>query len=95
MTCDLFDLGGETAVIVGGTGVLGGAIAAGLASCGARIAIVGRNSQRGGERVQAIETAGGSAIFCQADALDAGALHAARQVIVDRFGAVTTLVNAA
>lgn len=39
---DLFDLTGEIAVVIGGTGVLGGAITEGLAMAGAKAAILGR-----------------------------------------------------
>ena len=37
-----FDLSDEVAVVIGGTGALGGAIAEGLAGAGARVAVVGR-----------------------------------------------------
>ena len=43
----LFDLTGEVAVVLGGTGGLGGAMAQGLAQAGAKIAILGRNKERG------------------------------------------------
>src|SRR5271168_4240221 len=67
---DLFNLEQETAVVLGGTGVLGGAMAEALAATGARVAIVGRNEERGKERVRSIEAEGGSAMFQAADALD-------------------------
>ena len=66
---DLFNLDQETAVVLGGTGVLGGAMADALAAAGARVAVVGRSAERGLERVRAIEKAGGRAIFQAADAL--------------------------
>ena len=40
---DLFGLKDKTAVVIGGTGVLCGEIAPGLAQAGAEIVIVGRN----------------------------------------------------
>ena len=46
-TAPLFDLTGEVAVVLGGTGGLGGAMAAGLAQAGAKVAILGRNKERG------------------------------------------------
>src|SRR5436190_12944699 len=64
----LFDLSGEMAVVIGGTGVLGGALAEGLAQAGAKVAVLGRNSERGAERVKAIKAAGGTAAFFAADA---------------------------
>jgi NAD(P)-dependent dehydrogenase (short-subunit alcohol dehydrogenase family) len=91
----LFDLRNETAAILGGTGVLGGAMAEALAAFGARVAILGRSAERGGERVRAIEAAGGKAMFQPADALDRNSLAAARDAIHQQFGPVSVLVNAA
>ena len=60
----LFDLSKDVAVVIGATGVLGGAIAEGLAKAGAKVAVLGRNKERGEERVRAIIGAGGKAEFC-------------------------------
>ena len=68
MNSDLFNLELETAVVVGGTGTLGGAMAEALAGAGARVAIVGRSAERGEDRVRTITSAGGQAIGCQAPA---------------------------
>ena len=43
----LFSLEGRTAVVVGGTGVLGGALAEGLAKAGAFVIVAGRGADRG------------------------------------------------
>lgn len=91
----LFDLAGEVAVVVGGTGVLGGALAEGLASAGARVAVLGRNSERGEARVSAIRAAGGEAVFCSADASDKNSLQKALESVVSVFGGPGILVNAA
>jgi NAD(P)-dependent dehydrogenase (short-subunit alcohol dehydrogenase family) len=95
MLSDIFDLSGETAAVIGGTGALGGAMAEALAAFGARVAIVGRSAERGAERVRRIEAEGGTAIFVAADAVDAASLAAARESMVAQLGAVTVLVNAA
>jgi NAD(P)-dependent dehydrogenase (short-subunit alcohol dehydrogenase family) len=95
MKNDLFDLQQETAVVLGGTGALGGAMAEALAAAGARVAIVGRNAERGQERVRGIEAAGGQALFQSADALDRASLAQARDAITRRWGAAGILVNAA
>lgn len=92
---NLFDLTGETAVVMGGTGVLGGAMAMALAGAGARVAVVGRSAERGQERVRGIEEAGGQALFHAADALNRDALEQARDVIAAQWGTPTILVNAA
>lgn len=95
MPQDLFHLEGETAVVVGGTGALGGALAEALAAAGAAVAIVGRNAGRGDERVGTIAAQGGRAIFESADALDRDSLARACAAIARRLGPASVLVNAA
>jgi NAD(P)-dependent dehydrogenase (short-subunit alcohol dehydrogenase family) len=95
MKNDIFNLEQETAVVLGGTGVLGGAMAEALAGVGARVAIVGRSAERGQARVRGIEEEGGTALFQAADALDREALVRAREAVTERWGAVSVLVNAA
>jgi len=91
----LFDLSSDVAVVIGGTGGLGGAMADALAAQGAKVAIVGRSEQRGAQRVAAIQAAGGQAIFQAADALDPSSLTAARDSIHTQLGHATVLINAA
>jgi NAD(P)-dependent dehydrogenase (short-subunit alcohol dehydrogenase family) len=90
-----FDLAGEVAVVIGGTGVLGGALAEGLAQAGAQVAVLGRNAERGAARVNAIKTGGGHAAFFSADAISRDSLRAAQLAIERSLGAPTLLVNAA
>jgi NAD(P)-dependent dehydrogenase (short-subunit alcohol dehydrogenase family) len=92
---NLFDLTGEVAVVLGATGVLGGAIAEGLAAAGAKVAVLGRNAERGETRVRSIHQQKGSAEFFSADALDQKSLIAAGESVLSRLGAPTILVNAA
>ena len=92
---NLFDLKGEVAVVIGATGVLGGAIAEGLAQAGARVAVAGRNAERGAAKVKQIKQAGGEAAFFSADAMARESLRAAGQQIEKSLGPPTILVNAA
>src|SRR3954468_438473 len=92
---ELFNLEQETAVVLGGTGVLGGAMADALAAAGATVAVVGRSEERGLERVRAIEKAGGKAIFQAADAMSRESLIAARDAIISKLGNITILINGA
>ena len=92
---NLFNLTGEVAVVIGATGALGGAIAEGLAEAGAKVAIVGRNAERGNARVKAIVDRGGKAEFFNADAVKRESLAATHQAIEKKFGPVGILVNAA
>uniref|UniRef100_A0A7C4LN68 SDR family oxidoreductase n=1 Tax=Schlesneria paludicola TaxID=360056 RepID=A0A7C4LN68_9PLAN len=95
MTSNLFDLSGATAVVVGGTGALGGAMAEALAACGAHVAIVGRNAENGQKRVDQIVSQGGRALFQPADAMDRASLQSARDAIHRQLGPTSILVNAA
>jgi NAD(P)-dependent dehydrogenase (short-subunit alcohol dehydrogenase family) len=95
MSNNLFDLTGEVAVVIGATGVLGGALAEGLAGAGASVAVLGRNRERGLQCVQRIENSGGKARFFQADALSPESLATAHVEIEAAFGAPAILINAA
>lgn len=95
MASDLFDLSGETAVVIGATGVLGGAMADALAAQGATVVVVGRSAERGEARVAAIKAAGGSAFFQASDASDAASLVEAREAILAKTNKISVLVNAA
>jgi NAD(P)-dependent dehydrogenase (short-subunit alcohol dehydrogenase family) len=90
-----FSLDGKVAVVTGGSGVLGRAMAMGLASAGARVAVLGRRSGATAEVVEAIEEAGGEALAIRADVTDREALSAGRDQLVGAFGGVDVLVNAA
>ena len=92
---NLFDLSGEVAVVLGGTGVLGGAMAEALAGAGARVAVAGRSEERGTTCVKRIEAAGGKAMFVPADAMSCDSLRAARDAVRKAWGEVTVLVNGA
>jgi NAD(P)-dependent dehydrogenase (short-subunit alcohol dehydrogenase family) len=91
----LFDLSGEVAVVIGATGALGGVVAQGLAEAGARVAVLGRNAERGEARVREIKAKGGQAAFYSADAIRRESLQAAQRAIEQSLGAPTILVNAA
>lgn len=92
---NLFDLTSQTAVVIGGTGALGGAMARALAGAGATVCVIGRNAERGAERVAEIENAGGQAFFQSADAMDKSSVTAARDAVLSRTGRIDVLVNAA
>jgi NAD(P)-dependent dehydrogenase (short-subunit alcohol dehydrogenase family) len=95
MSNELFSLENQTAVVIGGTGALGGGMAEALADAGARVVIMGRNAERGAERVQSIEAAGSKALFQSADALSVEDLQRARDEILRQCGSIDVLVNAA
>ncbi len=91
----LFTLENEAAVVIGGTGVLGATIALALSEAGARVAVCGRSKERGAACVEAIQKAGGKAVFVEADALSRESLALAHREIETRLGRPGILINAA
>ena len=90
-----FDLSGKVAVITGGTGVLGGAMAKGLAEAGAKVAILGRREELANEVAQQIRDAGFEAMALPADVLETESLKTAREKLQGIWQRCDILVNAA
>jgi NAD(P)-dependent dehydrogenase (short-subunit alcohol dehydrogenase family) len=90
-----FSLDNKVAVVTGGTGVLGGAIAHGFAAAGAKVAILGRRTAKAMEVADAIIAGGGEAMALTADVLDAESLLAVREHLLANYGRVDILLNAA
>ncbi|MCX6049145.1 MAG: SDR family oxidoreductase [Chloroflexi bacterium] len=92
---ELFSLQGKVALVTGGTGVLGGAIAHGLAAAGAKVVILGRRGGKADEVVATIKANGGEALATAADVLDTAQLASARDTVLNQWGHIDILVNAA
>ena len=92
---DLFRLDNQTAIVVGGAGGLGAAIARGLAEAGAAVAIADANA--GGAKLVADEllAAGQRALAVAVDVADAGSVEAMAAEVESRLGPVDVLVNSA
>ena len=87
-------LDGKTALVTGASRGIGRAIALCLAAEGARVAINYAGNVKAAEEVKAaIETAGGTAILCQADIADNAAVEAMIADVVKEFGTIDILVN--
>lgn len=91
----LFGLTGRTAVVVGGTGVLGGAIAEALAKAGAFVVVAGRDADRGQARAAAIRKTGASCEFRAVNAIDRESVCGLLAGLVSDHGRVDILVNCA
>jgi NAD(P)-dependent dehydrogenase (short-subunit alcohol dehydrogenase family) len=91
----MYSLEGQIAIVTGGTGVLGGAMAKALAMAGARVGVLGRSRERAERMASELEALGAEALALAADVLDRDALESARDLVVGRWGSITTLVNAA
>lgn len=92
----MYDLAGRVAVVTGGYGVLGGSMALFLSEQGAKVAILGRNAEKGNAKaVEIVEATGGETMFLQADVQDKEALQASCDRLCAEWGGVDILLNAA
>jgi NAD(P)-dependent dehydrogenase (short-subunit alcohol dehydrogenase family) len=91
----LFDIQGQTAVITGGSGHFGRAMARALAQAGARVAILGRNLESAQRVASAIQAEGGIALAVACDVMSRASLEQSQQYILSAFGQVDILINAA
>ena len=91
----LFGLDGRVAVVIGGTGVLGGELCNGLAQAGASVVVAGRSAERGQQRVEAIEKLGGTATFADVDATNRASVKDLLDHVIATHGQVDVLVNCA
>jgi NAD(P)-dependent dehydrogenase (short-subunit alcohol dehydrogenase family) len=89
------DLAGRVAVVTGGYGVLGGSMAQALVQARARVAVLGRNGDAAALKAEELRAAGGEALPLVADVLDGEGLAAARRSLLEAWGRVDILVNAA
>ena len=86
-------LKGKTALITGGSAGIGRASAILLAREGARVAITGRNEERGREAVREIDEAGGEATFMVSDVRFADQCEKAVDETLKRYGRIDVLFN--
>jgi NAD(P)-dependent dehydrogenase (short-subunit alcohol dehydrogenase family) len=91
----MFSLQGRVAVVIGGTGVLCGEMAEGLARAGAEVVLVGRNGEKAQARLDAIAAAGGKAWFYAAEASSKAELEGLLAAVLARSGRVDIVVNGA
>ena len=91
----LFGLSGQTAVVIGGAGVLGGALCRGLAQAGARV-IVGDLTEEGCRaRVEELDKLGADAGFCVVDVTSRESIENLAAEARAKTGRVDILVNSA
>jgi NAD(P)-dependent dehydrogenase (short-subunit alcohol dehydrogenase family) len=91
----LFDIRDLTAVITGGSGHFGRAMAHALAGTGARVAILGRHLKSAQTVAEAIQAEGGIALASACDVMSRASLEQSHEQILSAFGQVDILINAA
>jgi 2-deoxy-D-gluconate 3-dehydrogenase len=89
----LFDLSGKVAVVTGGNGGIGRAIAIGLAEAGASVAIFGRNDDKNQRVLSELKAIGVPSIAVKIDLTDRAAAAPALKRVMDELGSIGILVN--
>ena len=90
----LFDLTGKVAAVIGGAGVLGGAVCHGFGRAGATVAVMDRSRERADVLVAALKAEGTRAAALALDASDKASVERARVEVEKLLGPVDILVNA-
>ena len=92
---ELFNLTGKTAVVIGGTGELCGAMAEGFAAAGAQVVLVGRDAAKAEKRMAAITASGGKVSFESCEVTSRAALDDLAARVSVQHGKIDILVNGA
>jgi NAD(P)-dependent dehydrogenase (short-subunit alcohol dehydrogenase family) len=86
-------LRGKTALVTGSTDGLGREVATRLGGLGATVIVHGRNRERGARVVEAVEAAGGDAVFYPADFGSLAEVEALAATIKEHHGSLSLLIN--
>ena len=92
---DLFDLAGQHVMVVGGTGGIGGEIAAACHAYGAKVSITGRQQERCDEAATDITEDRNRVMGAEMDATQADSIAQGLQAAEAALGPVSVMVNSA
>jgi len=92
---DLFNLDGQVAVVIGGAGVLGGALCRGLGQAGAHVVVADLFEDRCQARIEELGKCGCKAGYCLVDVTSRDSLEALLAKALEVKGRVEILVNCA
>jgi NAD(P)-dependent dehydrogenase (short-subunit alcohol dehydrogenase family) len=92
---NLFNLKGKVALVTGGSGVLGGQMGEVLAKAGATAVIMGSTLAKADIVVNKIKANGGEAFAVAANVLDKPSLEKVKDLILEKYGRLDILINAA
>jgi NAD(P)-dependent dehydrogenase (short-subunit alcohol dehydrogenase family) len=91
---DIYSLRGRVALIAGGGGAIGSALAEAFAGAGARVAVAGRTADALDAAVERVVAAGSEGLAITADVTTEADAERAVAETIDRFGHVDIVVNA-
>jgi NAD(P)-dependent dehydrogenase (short-subunit alcohol dehydrogenase family) len=91
----MFGLSGQTAVVIGGAGVLGGALCGGLAQAGARVIVADVTEEGCQARVDELRGLGAEADFATVDVTRRESIEDLLRTALEKSGRVDILVNCA
>lgn len=92
---DLFSLKNKVAIVIGGSGVLGGEMSRALAMAGAKTAIFYSGNREGAQqKASEIENNGGTTMICQANVREEDSIKEAMDTVANQWGSIDILVNA-
>lgn len=92
---NLFGIEGQTAVVIGGAGVLGGALCRGLAQAGAHVVVADVNDEGCQARVDELKGLGANATYSLVDVTSRESIERLLAATIDMTGRADILVNAA
>jgi NAD(P)-dependent dehydrogenase (short-subunit alcohol dehydrogenase family) len=95
MSKGIFDLSGRVAVVMGGTTGLGRAIALGLAKAGADVVASSRRAEQVDRTATEFERLGRRTLRVTSDVVSRATVQALHDAVLEAFGKVDILVNAA
>lgn len=91
----LFSIKDKVVIITGGGGIIGGALAKGFLSAGAKVIILGRTEAHLKQMLDALKTPENEITSFQCDVLDQDRLIQVNNEIVGRYSRIDVLINAA
>ncbi|MCB0731708.1 MAG: SDR family oxidoreductase [Ignavibacteriae bacterium] len=91
----LFNLNGKVAVLTGGGGILAGEMAKGLLQVGVKIVLLDINESNLSKKVEALKNYGAEIVGFKCNVLEKSSLEVVKEKIVNHFGGIDILINAA
>lgn len=91
----MFSLKNKVAIVTGGGGVLGGSIARSLIQAGVKVAVLDIREENVNNRVEELNQLGGEAVGVVSSVLDVSELRQTRDELLENWGKIDILINAA